>query len=77
MYGLILGHVLWKDFAQLRDQKALEFLAVTVDKIKIRGKMETRVCAKICSHLSHRQSILDVQIKTISGRFYVLFSLFA
>lgn len=26
MYGLILGHVLWKDFAQLGDQKALEFL---------------------------------------------------
>lgn len=41
MYGLILGHVLWKDFAQLGDQKTLEFLTVTVDKIKNQRKMET------------------------------------
>lgn len=36
MYGLILGHVLWKHFAQLGDQKALEFLTVTAREIKIR-----------------------------------------
>lgn len=28
VYGLILGHVLWKDFAQLGDEEALEFLSV-------------------------------------------------
>lgn len=32
MYGLILGHVLWKDFAQLRDEEALEFLSVIKTK---------------------------------------------
>lgn len=36
MYGLILGHVFWKDFAQLGDQKALEFLtAITTAAHKI------------------------------------------
>lgn len=25
MYSLILGHLLWKDFAELGDQKALKF----------------------------------------------------
>lgn len=34
MYGLILGHILWKDFAQLGDQEALEFLKGTADTIK-------------------------------------------
>lgn len=32
VYGLILGHVLWKDFAQLRDEEALEFLSVITKK---------------------------------------------
>lgn len=34
VYGLILGHVLRKDFAQLGDEEALEFLSVIKKKTK-------------------------------------------
>ena len=28
VYGLVLGHLLWKHLAQLRNEKALEFLQI-------------------------------------------------
>lgn len=39
VYGLILGHVIRKDFAQLRDEEALEFLSA----IKTDRKSETSI----------------------------------
>lgn len=67
VYGLILGHVLWKDFAQLGDEEALEFLSVIITKI---SKNLRSAFTKILRHLFQTNYPPNTDKQHCRGRYF-------